>query len=57
LLIETDSSLHIVFQEFNVWDLGSGSFTLPELELVEGENTVTVTGVGNITFTWQEAGL
>lgn len=57
LLIETDSSLHIVFQEFNVWDLGRGSFTLPELELVEGENDVAVTGVGNITFTWQEASL
>lgn len=55
--IETDSSLNIVFQVSNVWDLGSGSFTLPELELVEGENAVTVTGTGTITFTWQEAGL
>lgn len=56
VLIETDSSIRIVFQG-NIWDLGSGSFTLPELELVEGENIVTVTGTGNITFTWQEAGL
>ena len=55
--IETDSSLNIVYQESNIWDLGSGSFTLPELELVEGENTVTVTGTGTITFTWQEASL
>jgi len=55
--IETAASLNIVYQGSNVWDLGSGSFTLPELELAEGENTVTVTGVGNITFTWQEAGL
>lgn len=55
--IETESSLNIVYQESNIWDLGSGSFTLPELELAEGENAVTVTGVGNITFTWQEAGL
>lgn len=55
--IETDGSLNIVFQGSNVWDLGSGSYTLPELELVEGENTVTVTGTGTITFTWQEAGL
>lgn len=53
--IATATSLNIVFQTYNVWDLGSGSYTLPELELVEGVNDVTVTGVGNITFTWQEA--
>ena len=53
--ITTETSLNIVYQTYNVWDLGSGSYTLPELELVEGLNDVTVTGVGNITFTWQEA--
>ena len=53
--ITTATSLNIVYQAYNVWDLGSGSYTLPELELVEGENNVTVTGVGNITFAWQEA--
>lgn len=57
VVIEAESSLNIVYQGSNVWDLGSGSYTLPELELVEGENSVTVTGAGNITFTWQEAGL
>lgn len=55
--IETESSIHIVFQSVNIWDLGSGSFTLPELELTEGENEVTVSGVGQISFTWQEASL
>lgn len=55
--ITTEGSLNIVFQETNVWDLGSGSFTLPELELVEGDNVVTVTGTGNITFAWQEGNL
>lgn len=53
--ITTDTSLNIVYQTYNIWDLGSGSYTLPDLELTEGANTVTVTGVGNITFTWQEA--
>lgn len=53
--ITTDSSLNIVYQGSNIWDLGSGSYTLPELELVEGVNTVTVTGTGTISFTWQEA--
>lgn len=55
ITITTDTSLNIVYQTYNVWDLGSGSYTLPDLELVEGANDVTVTGVGNITFTWQEA--
>lgn len=57
VLIEAEESLNIVYQESNVWDLGSGSYTLPELELVEGENIVTVTGTGTITFTWQEGSL
>ena len=55
--IAADSSLNIVFQTSNIWDLGSGSYTLPELELVEGENAVTVTGTGTITFAWQEGNL
>ena len=55
--IATSGSLNLVFQSVNVWDLGSGSYTLPELELVEGVNTVTVTGTGNITFAWQEGSL
>ena len=53
--ITTDTSLNIVFKTYNVWDLGGGSYTLPELELVEGVNEVTVTGTGSISFTWQEA--
>lgn len=55
--IETESGIRIEYQGFNIWDLGSGSFTLPELELTEGENTVTLTGTGTVTFTWQEANL
>lgn len=55
--IESESGLNIVYQGSNVWDLGNGSYTLPELELSEGENTVTVTGTGTITFTWQEGDL
>lgn len=54
--ITAESSLHIVFGS-NIWDLGSGSYTLPELELTAGENTVAVTGTGTIAFAYQEAGL
>lgn len=56
VVIVSDTSLRIEYQG-NIWDLGSGSFTLPELELVEGANAVTVTGTGTITFTWQEGDL
>lgn len=52
--IETEGTLHVVYQTTNVWDLGSGSFVLPELELVEGDNLVEVSGTGSITFAWQE---
>jgi phage-related protein len=56
VVIDTAASLRIEYQG-NIWDLGSGSFTLPELELVEGENTVTVTGTGTVTFSYQEGAL
>ena len=52
--ITTSTSLRISYGAGLIWDLGSGSFTLPELELKEGANPVTVTGTGSITFTWQE---
>ena len=55
--ITTDTSLNIVYQAVNIWDLGAGSYTLPDLELAQGENVVTVTGTGTITFEWQEGDL
>lgn len=39
------------------WTLSAGMYTIPDLELVEGENHVTVNGNGNITFRWREATL
>lgn len=39
------------------WAIQAGNYTLPELELQEGVNTVNVTGTGTITFTYQEGGL
>lgn len=39
------------------WANAAGTFVIPELELVQGENPVTVTGAGTITFTWQEGDL
>jgi phage-related protein len=51
--ITTTAAMTIAFGD-GVWTNSAGSYTIPELELVEGENTVTVAGTGNITFTWQE---
>ena len=53
--IETDTSLNIVFGGVNVWDLAAGTYMLPELELAEGENLITVTGTGRVSFRWREA--
>ena len=57
VLIQAENPLHIVYNTYNVWDLGDGSYTLPELELKAGNNSVSVTGIGNITFSYQEAAL
>lgn len=55
--IYTESgSIRIEYQG-NIWDLGTGVYTLPELELIEGGNNVTVTGTGTVTFAWQEGDL
>ena len=55
--VETGSKIRIEYQGVNIWDLGSGSYTLPELELMQGANTVTLTGNGSVTFTYQEGDL
>lgn len=54
--ITTTATMNIAFGGFSR-SVSAGTFTIPELELVEGANTVTVTGTGTITFTWQEGSL
>ena len=54
--ITTTASMTIAFDGWSV-SRSAGTFVIPELELVEGENFVTVTGTGKITFTWQEGDL
>ena len=39
------------------WTNSAGTYTIPELELTHGDNAITVTGSGTITFTWQEGDL
>ncbi len=57
VVITSEAGLNIVYGTGNVWDLGSGSYTLPELELAEGDNPVTVSGNGTITFTYTQGKL
>lgn len=54
--ITTTAAMTIVFGDGS-WANAAGTFTIPELELAEGANNVTVTGTGTITFTWQEGAL
>ena len=55
--ITSGSGLTVTFGSGSVWTLASGSYLLPELELVEGDNLVTVTGTGSITFTYTQGKL
>jgi phage-related protein len=54
--IKTNATMTIVFGD-GAWTPSAGTFTIPELELVEGDNLVSVTGTGNITFEWTEGSM
>lgn len=54
--VTADAAFTLAFGPYT-WAIDAGTYTLPELELQEGENTVNVTGTGTISFTWQEGGL
>jgi hypothetical protein len=55
--VTSSSGLTVTFGSGSVWTIASGSYLLPELELVEGNNTVTVSGTGSITFTYTQGRL
>lgn len=54
--ITTNATMTIAFGG-GTWTVGAGTFTIPELELFAGANNITVTGTGNIVFTWWEGEL
>lgn len=54
--ITTDVEMTIAFGNYT-GTFSAGTFIIPELELIEGSNTVTVTGTGNISFRYREGGL
>lgn len=55
--VTSASGLTVTFGSGSVWTLTSGSYLLPELELTEGDNPVTVSGTGTITFTYTQGKL
>lgn len=55
--VTSDSGLTMTYGSGKVWSLKTGSYLLPEMELVEGNNLVTVTGTGSITFTYTQGTL
>ena len=55
-VITTNAEMKISFGGYS-GTFSAGTFTIPELELHEGENTLTVTGTGNISFRYREGGL
>ena len=54
--ITTDAEFTIAFGNYS-GTFSAGTFMIPELELIEGNNTVTVAGTGNISFRYREGGL
>ena len=54
--ITTNASMTISFGTYS-GTFSAGTFIIPELELVEGQNTVKVTGTGNVSFRYREGGL
>ena len=54
--ITTTAAMTIAFGTYTA-SVQAGTFRLPELQLQEGQNTVTVTGTGNITFEYRKGKL
>jgi phage-related protein len=54
--ITTTAAMTIAFGD-GAWTPSAGTFTIPELELAEGDNLVSVTGTGSITFAWTEGSM
>lgn len=52
----TNDNTTIIFGDSR-YALSAGTYTPPEICLVQGENTMQISGTGSITFEWQEGDL
>lgn len=54
--ITTDAAMQFVFKG-NTYAASAGTFRIPEIQLDEGSNAITVTGTGTVTFEYREGRL
>lgn len=54
--ITTDAEMKFSFKG-NTYTAGAGTFRIPEIRLEQGQNTITVTGTGNVIFEYREGSL
>lgn len=54
--ITTDAAMQFAFKG-NSYNAAAGTFRIPALQLEEGQNAVTVTGSGTVTFEYREGRL
>lgn len=54
--ITTDAEMKFSFKG-NTYTAGAGTFRIPEIQLEQGQNTITVTGTGNVMFEYREGKL
>lgn len=54
--VTLDSEMTIAFGQYS-GTFSAGTYIIPSMRLKEGNNTLTVTGSGTITFTYREGGM
>lgn len=54
--IISDAEMSLVFNGSS-YAVGAGTYLLPDMKFVQGDNIITCTGTGTITFTYQEGAL
>lgn len=55
-IIDITGSINLTFGT-NFWALSEGRYELPAVRLVNGDNTILLSGTGTATFTYRERGL
>ena len=54
--IISDAEMNLVFNDSS-YSIGAGTYILPDMKFIQGDNIITCTGTGTITFTYQEGAL
>lgn len=55
-IIDIVGNINLTFGT-NYWSLSEGRYALPAVQLVEGNNKITLSGTGTATFSYREGGL